>query len=98
MTRRERRPATTERANVRPLGSDADTEWDELTTALNDLGILHVAPGRLLGNSLVDDISTLFERLMTSRETRLQQASIFLLLTHPELAGAAREAIGHLHP
>jgi len=38
----------------------------------------------------------LFERLLTSREPRLQQAAIILLLTQPALAGSAIEAVRNL--
>ena len=40
--------------------------------------------------------SALFERLLTSREPRLQQAAIILLLTQPALAGSAIEAVRNL--
>ncbi|MBI2939560.1 MAG: hypothetical protein HYY04_03910 [Chloroflexi bacterium] len=67
-------------------------EWDELTSALQDYGILHVRPGRRTRTRL-PSAAPLFRRLAGARAVRLQEASILLLLTHPHLAAAAREAI-----
>ncbi len=68
-------------------------EWDALTSALNDLGVLHVAPSheRRPGASIVS--MELFRQLLESADARLQQAAIVLLLTQPELADDARAAI-----
>jgi hypothetical protein len=81
--------------SVDPLGPSAD-EWDELTTALNRWGVLHVAPGAPWQNGVPRSATGLFARLWRSRDPRLQQASVVLLLTHPDLAADARAAIAHL--
>lgn len=67
-----------------------------LTSALNDYGVIHVAPRQRRRTGLPGSASALFERLLTSREPRLQQAAIILLLTQPALAGSAIEAIDKL--
>jgi hypothetical protein len=77
------------------LGALAD-EWDELTTALNRLGVLHVAPGAPWPDGVPSSATELFTRLWRSRDPRLQQASVVLLLTHPDLAADARDAIARL--
>ena len=71
-------------------------EWDPLTTALNRWGIKHVAPGRPRRSGVPRTPRKLFERLACSAEPRLRQAAIFLLLTHPGLAGDAQAAIDGL--
>lgn len=71
----------------------ADDEWDVLTSALNDYGVIHVAPGRRRSVGAPASATELFERLLTSREARLQQAAILLLLTRPTLAECASTAI-----
>lgn len=80
---------------VNPLGASAD-EWDELTTALNRLGVLHVAPGEPRPHDVPLSATELFARLWRSTEPRLHQAAVVLLLTHPNLAANARAAIAHL--
>lgn len=75
----------------------ADDEWDILTSRLNDYGVVHVAPGRRRLVGLPGSATELFERLLTSREPRLQQAAIFLLLTRPTLADCASAAIQKLN-
>jgi hypothetical protein len=73
-----------------------DDDWDELTTALNAWGVLHVAPGRPTRNGVPRTASELFARMVGAREPRLQQAVVVLLLTHPDLAPDARSAIDRL--
>ena len=70
-------------------------EWDLLASALNRYGIDHVAPRRRLRANLPEGVE-LFRRLATARSVRLQEAIIPLLLTHPDLAPAARTAIDSL--
>lgn len=74
----------------------ADDEWDILTSALNDYGVIHVAPRRRRSSGLPPSATELFERLLTSPERRLQQAAIVLLLTQPTLADCASAAIQKL--
>ncbi len=72
-------------------------EWDHLAAELNRRGVRHIAPaGPTSGESdhLTDD--ELFRRLWTRPDARLQEATIALLLTAPDLAPAARSAIEHL--
>jgi hypothetical protein len=76
--------------------SSAEDEWDALASSLNDLGIVHVAPHRRRKLPSRLTARTLFEGLFRSRHARLQQATIPLLLTHPQLADDAREAIDAL--
>ena len=71
----------------------ADDEWDLLATALNDYGVIHVAPRRRRRSGLPASATELFERLLISREPRLKQAAIVLLLTQPALAACASTAI-----
>jgi len=71
-------------------------DWDNLASALNDYGVLHVAPRRRRSTGLPLAPVQLFERLWTSRDARLQQATILLLLTRPDLAGSACTAIQNL--
>lgn len=73
-----------------------DDEWDILTGALNDYGVIHVAPIRRRSSGTPRSATELFERLLTSREPRLQQAAIVLLLTQPALAKCACAAIQKL--
>ena len=74
----------------------ADTdEWDLLTTALNQYGSRHVAPGAKPKGPLPKG-EELFFHLATSHAVRLQQAMISLLITHPDLDADARQAIGRL--
>ena len=79
-----------------PRDRSIDDEWDTLVSALNDHGVVHVAPRRRRRSGLPGSASALFEQLLTSREPRLQQAAIILLLTQPALAGSAIEAIHNL--
>jgi hypothetical protein len=80
---------------IDPLDAFAD-DWDELTTALNRWGVLHVAPGALQSHGLPPSASELFARLWQATDPRLQQAGVVLLLTHPGLASDARSAIDEL--
>jgi hypothetical protein len=90
-------PATTATTGAsRPSAPDPDTEWDTLATALNRWGILHLAPGRVRQVGLPRTPQELFARLWATGTSRLHQATVFLLLTHPELAAEARAAIGGL--
>jgi hypothetical protein len=72
---------------------DSDTEWDTLATALNRWGILHLAPGQVRRSGLPDSLRDLYARLLATGASRLHQATIFLLLSHPESATDARSAI-----
>ena len=72
-----------------------EEEWDRLASALNQLGVNHIAPGNLAPHAALVP-STLFAELARSEQVRLQEAAIPLLLTHPDLAGAALDAISHL--
>src|SRR6201988_5120525 len=74
----------------------ADDDWDVLTTALNDYGVIHVAPRRRRSVGAPRSATQLFERLVPSGEARLQQSAILLLLPQPGLADAASEAIQKL--
>jgi hypothetical protein len=82
------------------LGRDArlaaDAEWDLLTTSLIRLGIIHLAPERPRRRGAPRTASELFARLFRSSEPRLHQATVFLLLTHPQLAASARTAVTRL--
>jgi hypothetical protein len=73
-----------------------EDEWDELATALNRWGVLHVGPGEPWRREDTLPATELFLRLARSRDPRLQQATIVLLLTHPELAADFRSAIERL--
>jgi hypothetical protein len=73
-----------------------DAEWDLMTTALNRLGVIHLAPRRPRGRGAPRTAVELFERLFRSPEARLHQATVLLLLTHPSLASSARAAIAGL--
>lgn len=68
--------------------------WDELAAALNARGVRHVAPTRPVRAS-VDDVD-LFARLWSSRDPRLRESPVALLLVQPDQAGAAAQAIEHL--
>jgi hypothetical protein len=87
-------------SRVRPLPAQdrrrADDEWDILTSALNDYGVIHVAPHRRRSSSKPRSVTELFERLLTTPEPRLQQAAVVLLLTQPVLADSALAAIQRL--
>jgi hypothetical protein len=74
----------------------AEDEWDVLASCLNDLGIIHVSPQRRRRTRRGLTIRAVFERLFGACDARLNQAAIFLLLTHPQLADAARAAIDTL--
>lgn len=80
----------------RVRGPEAGHDWDTLTSALSDRGVLHVAPGRERRSSAPASAGELFERLVTFPEPRLQQAAALLLLTHPEAAAEAQAAIERL--
>jgi hypothetical protein len=74
----------------------AEREWDRLATALNQHGIRHVAPGQPWRCAFPSDPTALVFELATAANVRLQQAVVPFLLTFPELAGAAQEAIAQL--
>ncbi len=76
--------------------SDAMVEWDRLTTALNRRGVIHLAPERQRRVGVPSTARELFGRLALSPESRLQQAAVMLLLTHPHLAADAQAAIDRL--
>lgn len=76
--------------------SAAAREWDTLTTALNQLGVDHIQPARQTGAGLTLTPADLFRRLARAPDPRLQQAIVFLLLTHPDLARDAQEAFEKL--
>jgi hypothetical protein len=82
-------------SRVVALDAGAD-EWDTLTTALNCQGVRHLAPVKARRRGLPGTPRALFERLALTREPRLHQALVFLLLTRPELAAEARAAIDGL--
>lgn len=70
--------------------------WDELATALNHWGIVHIAPGRVRRNGVPQSACDLFDRLFRSTDPRLHQAAVLLLMTHPALAPDASSAIDGL--
>jgi hypothetical protein len=76
-----------ERAN------SAAAYWDRLAEALNRWGIRHVAPGGSPAGWIPTDPTELFSELAAASSVRLQEAAIFLLLTHPHLARADLAAI-----
>ena len=75
----------------------AAAEWDRLAAALNHHGICHVAPARQPRGAVPTRPVDLFLALATASHVRLQEASIPLLLTQPQLAPAAQAVIGQLH-
>jgi hypothetical protein len=81
-----------ESTTVRWSQEEAD-DWDELATALNRFGIKHVAPARIRRRGVPKTARELFHRLALTGDARLAEASIILLLTHPDLASDARRAI-----
>ena len=87
---------TLSRAPADAGDSDAMVEWDGLTTALNRRGVIHLAPERPRRVGVPSTARELFERLALSPESRLQQAAVMLLLTHPHLAADAQAAIDRL--
>ena len=90
-------PAKTATTGVsRPSAPDLDTDWDTLAAALNRWGILHQAPGHVRRTGLPRTPQELFARLWSTGMSRLHQATVFLLLTHPELAADAQAAIAGL--
>jgi hypothetical protein len=90
-------PATPEsEAAVAPTSPDPEIEWDTLATALNRLGIFHLAPRKVGRSGLPRTTQELFERLWRTAEPRLHQAAVVLLLTRPDLAPDARAAIDGL--
>lgn len=72
-----------------------DREWDVLASAVNRCGVDHIAPRRRVRANLPQGVE-LFRRLATASSVRLQEAIIPLLLTHPDLAPAARAALDNL--
>src|SRR5688500_15627640 len=72
---------------------DPDAEWDALATALNQWGVLHLAPGRIRRSGLPRTLGELYTRLWSTGTSRLHQATVLLLLTHPESAADAQAAI-----
>lgn len=79
-----------------PTTPDPETEWDTLATALNRWGILHLAPGRARRSGLPRTLPELYARLWSTGTSRLHQATVFLLLTHPASATDAQVAIAGL--
>jgi hypothetical protein len=71
-------------------------DWDASTRALNRWGVVHVAPGSDDDGARPRTVAELFERLALAGDPRLNQAMVFLLLTHPDLAPNARAAIDRL--
>ena len=96
MANRDDSAATPVRTAVPRTVRRADDEWDRLASALNDYGVIHIAPRRRRSAGGSHSASELFERLLTSREPRLHQSAIVLLLTHPSLADRAMAAIQKL--
>ena len=91
-------PATPEgKAAVAPNSPDRELEWDTLATALNRLGIFHLAPGKVRRSGLPRTTQELFEGLWRTAEPRLHQAAVVLLLTRPDLARDAQAAIDGLN-
>lgn len=76
--------------------TDETAEWDMLTTALNRHGISHVAPAGAPRVCVPNTARALFEGLFRANDARLQQSAILLLMTHSNLAGEARLAVGAL--
>lgn len=72
-----------------------DQEWDRLATFLNRRGIQHLAPRRRSAAATPTD-DRLYELLLASRNVRLQEAAVLLLLTYPATAVAFRAAVGRL--
>ena len=75
---------------------DPEIEWDTLATALNRLGVFHLAPGKVRRSGRPRTTQELFERLWRTAEPRLHQAAVVLLLTRPNLARDAQAAIDGL--
>jgi hypothetical protein len=71
-------------------------EWDRLAYALNQQGIHHVAPHIQPIMPVPSEPEALFTALFTTSDVRLQESSIALLLTHPDFAHSATQAIDHL--
>jgi hypothetical protein len=82
--------------DVATAGAFDWTEWDRLTTALNARGVLHVAPLASAADPRPISDAELFRDLRSSRDPRLREAAIALLIVRPELAPAARAAIDSL--
>jgi hypothetical protein len=74
----------------------AREEWDRLAAALNEYGIRHVSPSLRVDGPVALDPTGLFEALWRSPDARLQEATVPLLITWPDLAGAAHAAIRRL--
>jgi hypothetical protein len=83
-----------DRRATAPAWSKAEAdEWDELATALDRFGIKHIAPTRPRAAGVPETPRELFHRLALTEDPRLKEASIVLLLTHPNLTADARAAI-----
>jgi hypothetical protein len=74
----------------------SDAEWDTLATALNRRGIHHLAPGRVRRSGLPRTLRELYGRLWSTGTSRLHQATVFLLMTHPDSAIEAQAVIDAL--
>ena len=86
-----RRAATEKRAGR----DDAEAEeWDTLASALNDWGILHVAPLRRRRERIAPE--DLFWRLAEATDVRLREAAVLVLLTYPGQAPDAQAAMARL--
>src|SRR4051812_39212910 len=72
------------------------TEWDQLTLALNQQGIYHIAPRHQPSMPVLSDPEELFTALFTTSDVRLQESAVALLLTHPHFAPFAQQAIAHM--
>lgn len=74
-------------------------DWDELAAALNAAGIRHIAPGASAAAVPTQRLpagSTLIARLLSADDVRLQEASVLLLLTRPNLADTFAAEAEHL--
>lgn len=76
--------------------ADEADDWDRLAGALNQYGVRHVAPKARSRGARPQNPEALFLDLAKARRARLREATIPLLLTHPELAPAAQAAIERL--
>ena len=70
-------------------------EWDRLASALNHYGIDYLAPQKRIRWRSPSDVD-LFDQLARARSVRLQEGFTTLLLLHPEISDAARQAIERL--
>lgn len=82
-------------ARARQLAAELD-EWDTLAAALNRYGIRHLAPHVRTRKPLPEG-EELIRQLFSAGPVRLQEATIPLLITHPDLDVVAQRAIGSLN-